>query len=328
MLFENVTMPDGSTESLVVSEGTVHSYTDSSAAPETIIAAEGLFVSPGYVDSHVHLTYFPAAEGLASSGILAAVDLAAPLQSLEDPPTTLHLLPSGPMVTSVGGYPTQSWGRNGYGLEVASIDEARAAVANLVLAGARVIKVPLDGDSSLTDDQVRAVTEAAHAAGLKVAAHALTLLGVERMVALGCDLLAHTPTEQLTSDIVASLEGRAVVSTLRAFGASETTRDNLSLLHGAGMTVLYGTDFGNTRLVAIDVQELALLEEIGLSRGEAIASATRVPAEYWGIDEGTFELGGDASFLLLSGDPRQDLSVLSSPVYTVYRGSVLRSPSD
>jgi imidazolonepropionase-like amidohydrolase len=232
------------------------------------------------------------------------------------------------MITSVGGYPTQSWGSNGYGLEVTSVDEARAAVGSLAQAGARVIKVPLDGDNSPSDDQVRAVTEAAHQLDLKVAAHALTLAGVERMVTLGCDILAHAPTENLPDATVAAFGRRAVVSTLGAFGAARTAKDNLARLHAAGATVLYGTDFGNSRIVGIDVQELALLEEIGLTRDEVLDAATTLPADYWGITEGTFNLGGDASFLLLTGDPREDFSVLSSPVYTFFRGQMLRGPSD
>ena len=64
-------------------------------------------------------------------------------------PTELTVLASGPMVTAIDGYPTQSWGRDGYGLEVTGIQEAIEAVQYLHGLGAKVIKLPINGVCSM-----------------------------------------------------------------------------------------------------------------------------------------------------------------------------------
>jgi imidazolonepropionase-like amidohydrolase len=280
---------------------------------------DGAWVVPAWIDSHVHLAYLDAAVELAEAGIVAAVDLAAPIEFLGVQGWPLEILGSGPMVTAEGGYPTQGWGSAGYGLEVRGEDEARAAVVRLHEAGARLIKVPLTGSAELSEAELAAVADEAHARGLKVAVHALTDEAAARGAEVGFDVLAHTPTEALSPGTIQAWSDKAVISTLSAFGGSPTTVGNLRALEAAGATVLYGTDLGNTRTPAIDEREIALLIEAGLSVDEVIASGTSSPAAYWGLESlGALEEGKEASFLVLSGDPRLDPGVLSGPAQ-VYR---------
>lgn len=275
----------------------------------------GRFLAPAFVDSHVHLAYLPEADALADHGVAAAVDLAAPLSSLGRPPPAVRWIPSGPMITAVGGYPTQSWGQNGYGLEVTTASEAGAAVDTVHAAGARVVKVPLESyGPSLSDDAIRAAVDRAHALGLLVVTHALTDAAAARAAALGIDGLAHTPTDPLSPATVEAWSGRVVVSTLRAFGGSPTAVDNLRALRAAGATVLYGTDFGNTTDARIDPAELALLEQAGLDGAAILAAGTTEPARIWGLaDLGALAPGRAASLLVLDADPHADPSTLSRP---------------
>ena len=92
-----------------------------------VVDLGGRTIVPAFVDSHVHLTYAPAGPTLADHGIAAAVDLGAPLDRLP-PSDGPKVLVAGPLLTAPGGYPTQSWGRDGYGLEVADAKEGAAAV--------------------------------------------------------------------------------------------------------------------------------------------------------------------------------------------------------
>jgi imidazolonepropionase-like amidohydrolase len=310
---------------IYVLDGFIREMGPSLKVPDSVeaVEGEGAVVFPGMIDSHVHLSYYPVADALSKTGVLGAVDLAAPVSAFDSLPETLSLLLAGPMVTAENGYPTQSWGSNGYGLEVSTVQQAGQAVRDLVALGARVIKIPLDGSSLLTDEMIADVVEVAHKEGLHVVAHALSEDSAQRGARLGCDALAHTPTLALTDETIDLWKERTVISTLRAFGGGEAARDNLARLHAAGAQILYGTDLGNSRTVGVDLLELGLLEEAGLTRAEVLASLTSGPAAYWDLNVGTLAVDRPAHFLVLSGDPASDLAVLGEPVQVYYGGRAL-----
>jgi hypothetical protein len=278
------------------------------------VDARGRFVVPAFVDSHVHLAYAFDAPTLAAGGVAAAVDLGAPIDFLGADHAPLRVIAAGPMITAIDGYPTQSWGANGYGLEIDGVAAARGAVDRLVEAGARVIKVPVGGQPALDDDELRAVVERAHALGVRVAAHALGDEDARRAANAGADVLAHTPIEPLSRATVDAWGDRAVVSTLAAFGGSAEAIDNLRRLRAAGATVLYGTDLGNSSIPAIDPNEIAALVAAGLDGADVLAAGTSTPAAYWGFEGlGALREGAPASFLVLAADPGAEPAVLARP---------------
>jgi imidazolonepropionase-like amidohydrolase len=285
----------------------------------------GSTVAPAFIDSHVHLAYRPEQALLAHAGIAAAVDLGAPLWFVTAAPGAVLVKASGPMVTAVGGYPTQSWGRNGYGLEVATVSEGEQAVERLADAGVALIKLPLDEfGPQLEPDVQRAVVARAHSLGLKVAAHALTDSTAAAAAALGVDVLAHTPTEPLKSSTLAAWAGKTVLSTLAAFGGSAAAVQNLKQLRAVGALVLYGTDFGNGETVGIDSRELQLLVQAGFDGPSILEAGTSGPAAFWSFDQlGSLAPGQAASFMVLDDDPRLDPSTLAHP-RAVYLDGVLR----
>ena len=283
------------------------------AAPREVDLS-GRWLAPGFIDSHVHVAYLARGAELRAAGVVAAVDLAMPLDALGGEHGGLELLASGPMITAVGGYPTRSWGQNGYGLEVTGADEAAAAVASLHAAGARVVKVPVGGSPALPPDALAAVVDAAHALDLKVAAHALDDAGALMAGAAGVDVLAHTPTERLSAETLSAWADRAVITSLAAFGGGEDTGSNLSALRSAGATVLYGTDFGNTRTAGIQATELRRMQDAGMDGAAILAAGTGAAASFWGFDDlGAVAPGRAASFLVLAADPHADPLTLAEP---------------
>ena len=292
-------------------------------AGETVIDLGGRWVAPAFIDSHVHLAYMPAGSAFAARGVAGVVDLAAPVAIFGADMDPLRLLATGPMVTAELGYPTQSWGSGGYGIECADAAAAVAAVDMLAGLGAAAIKLPVTSAPQLPDDALAAATARAHALGLPVVSHALSDAEARRAALAGVDVLAHTPTEALSQATISAWKGRAVISTLRAFGGSETTIANLKALKAAGVTVLYGTDFGNTMTPGIDGNELALLQQAGLSPKEVLAAGTSAPAARWGGFKGVLggiTVGLDASFLVLTADPLIDPSILASAESVYLRG--------
>ena len=197
-----------------------------------------------------------------------------------------------------------------------------AAVDQLAALGAAAIKLPVTGAPQLADDALAAAAARAHGLGLPVVSHALSDDQARRAALAGVDILAHTPTEALSKATLAAWSGRTVISTLRAFGGSAATLDNLKALRAAGVTVLYGTDFGNTMTPGIDGSELALLLQAGMTPQEILTAGTSAPAAVWGLGGalGAIAVGLDASFLVLATDPLVDPMVLASAEAVYLRG--------
>jgi imidazolonepropionase-like amidohydrolase len=85
-------------------------------------------------------------------------------------------------------------------------------------------------------------------------------------------------------------------------------------LNERGATVLYGTDFGNTRAAGIQAAELEALQLAGLDGAAIIAMGTTEPARFWGFSElGSLSVGARASFLVLDANPAEDPLTLSRP---------------
>ncbi|MEO8698835.1 MAG: amidohydrolase family protein [Kofleriaceae bacterium] len=305
--------PDGSSVRLELAGTTI-----ARATP----AESTAWLWPPIIDSHVHVAFWPIADQLPATGIAAVVDLAAPEHTLAAR-GDLHVLAAGPMLTREHGYPLESWGRDGYGLACGDAACVTAAIDRLVAAGARVIKLAADPDG-LDPALVPVAIAAAHANHCKVAVHALTNAAALLAGRAGADVLAHTPVEPLADATIAAWRGKAVISTLAAFGGGPAAIENLRKLRAGGTTVLYGTDLGNLRDAGPSATELDLLAKAGLDDAAITAAMTTVPAAFWGFSIGTVAAGSEASFLLLDRDPRRDARVLLTPRNVWLRGRRVR----
>lgn len=311
-------------QNLRIEAGRVTAVGVEANAADRVVNVTGRYIVPGFIDSHVHLAYDPVGEDLLANGIVAVLDLAAPLNALGADHGALKVLNAGPMITAPSGYPTQSWGQAGYGLEVSSPVAGAAAVETLFAAGVQVIKVPLTLPPSLDDATVKAVTDAAHRHHLRVYTHALEDSNAARAAADGVDVLAHTPTEALSDKTLDAWKTRTVISTLAAFGGGAAAVKNLHDLRERGTRVLYGTDLGNTRDTNIQLAELDSLVAAGLDGASIVRAGTSVPAEFLGLsDYGSLAIGKRASFLVLAADPSLEPRTLSQPVAVYVDGKLV-----
>lgn len=317
---------------------------DRGASPaERGVDLDGATVIPAFIDAHVHMAYCDAA-AMMRQGVGATIDLGSPSslwQAGEGRYRPLLVRFAGPILTVPGGFPTKTdWGHEGFGEALADVAAARAKVDELADRGVALVKIALSPEDGpmLPRAMREAIVTRAHARGLRVAAHAMSAEGVAAAVAAGVDILAHAPESPLDESSAArfcSRPGAAVIPTLRAFFARPAARENLRRLWRAGCTVLYGTDPGNraaamlgmARPDGIDVAELRLYVEAGMSPAEAIASATSVPARYFGLSElGSVAPGARASLVVVARDPTADLEVLAHPAMVIVGGEVLVSP--
>lgn len=154
----------------------------------------------------------------------------------------------------------------------------------------------------LPDEIITAVVDRAHQLGMKVASHAITNDAVIRAYYAGTifyfqcnnglsgvDVLAHTPSSAIMPTL-SLWENKTVVSTMYTFGGVD-----VFALRDAGARCcrfffyfshipVYGTDFGNTITTGIHDGEISRLLAAGFDGAAIIASATIIPAEFWGFE--------------------------------------------
>lgn len=180
-----------------------------------IVSTEGMTVMPGLCDMHVHLQLLGhgdyerwdelygdaneevmaiAAGQLLRAGVTCARDLGGPLDELVATKRGIaegripgpRLFISGPFLQRAAYEPWQEdyrWGVNG-------ADDATRKTRRLIDAGVDVIKL-IDQDQ-LTSEEVAAIVETAHAAGLPVVAHAHRMEEIRVGLEHGVDNFEHT----------------------------------------------------------------------------------------------------------------------------------------
>ncbi|WP_010204076.1 amidohydrolase family protein [Salinibacterium sp. PAMC 21357] len=254
---------------------------------------------PGFRDSHVHLGLIEP-RALVAGGLAAVDDLGGDPGRLaewgaDDAVAALNF--AGAFIAAPGGYPVnRAWAVNLAVCEVSTDEQAMAAVAEQIQAGASMIKVALNADDGpvIDDETLSALVEYAHSRGREVVAHVQGAGQTQRAFAAGVDRLAHTPwTERLDDSLIEKmaqpnsrfLAGRhSWISTLDIHGYGqrghdfEIASDNLRRFHCAGGTVRYGTDMGNGDLpLGLNGRELSALQDAGV-RNDSLLRALCLPS--------------------------------------------------
>lgn len=224
--------------------------------------------------------------------------------------------------------------------------ECRKAVREQVRAGADFIKICTTGGvmskedkptwRNYTVEEIRAITDEAHALERTVAAHAEGLVGIKNAIVGGVDTLEHgcylddeacemtvergivyVPTLSIVHQI--GVKGRELG--LPEFGlrkAREVEKDHIESFrraYRAGVKIALGTDGGyNIAQCGENALELELMVENGMSPMEAIVAGTKTSAEAIGGAEGlgTIEEGKVADVIVVDGDPLRDITVLQN----------------
>jgi len=286
------------------------------------------FLMPGVVDRHVHI-------GLSDPGAVVGGGVTA-VRDLGWPPDTIFSLaeasesPSfngplsraaGPMITCIGGYPSQAgWGPPGTGVEVKGPEQAASVARDLLARGAAVLKVALNSDEgpTLSDEELVAVCDVAHEAETIVTAHVQGKGQASRALGAGVDEFAHCPwSERLSDDLVHSMaSGMRIVSTLDILSRGRDTPElrmatgNLSRFLAAGGRVAYGTDLGNGSIPpGIHAGEAWHLLRAGITHERILESMTYRP----------LAPGEPADLVALGGNPLESLDHLDR-VMMVWRG--------
>jgi imidazolonepropionase-like amidohydrolase len=172
-----------------------------------VLDAGGGTIMPGIINSHAHATADPAVRrAFLTDGVTTVCDVGTSLDrlsrfeqdSVPEGPSARGFW-AGPIITAPDGYPGPVYGSQ-FSYQVATPDEARNAVADLLNRGASMIKItlapgdPRDPWPILDLDQVRAIVQEAHSRSALVRAHVFEPYLVEDIVLpAGVDVIEHSP---------------------------------------------------------------------------------------------------------------------------------------
>jgi imidazolonepropionase-like amidohydrolase len=236
-------------------------------------------------------------------------------------------------------------------------DAMRRAVRWVVKNGADVVKVHVSGGVlSLTDDpnapqltqaEIDAAVDEAHALRRRVAAHAHGNEGAKRAIRAGVDSIEHgTYLDDEALDLM-KLHGTVLVPTLMAFAglrerlakpgalpppiaakATAAVGSIRSVVERAirkGVTIGLGTD-ASVYPHGKNAGEFLELVAMGMSPLAAIRAGTSVDARLLGIDDrtGTLDAGKLADVVAVPGDPTRDAAVLARAFFVMQAGVVRR----
>lgn len=196
-----------------------------------------------------------------------------------------------------------------------------------------------------------AIVRHAHLDGLKVVAHVETAADFEAAVRAGVDRIAHLPgyfdhngdgPERFQiSPAAAELAARQKIEVVTGTAASnlftmdaaqreqirQTQTSNLRLLKSAGVALLLGSDVFTATSLA-ELQNLASLNALSNAELLRMAGIDTPKALFPKRRIGCFDAGCEASFLVLRGNPLQDLTVLDHPLLRVKQGRLLSQMED
>jgi imidazolonepropionase-like amidohydrolase len=317
------------------------------AAPSTTVV-DGGYLLPGLVDAHAHAGHDPSTMAfsadafssaarryaLAGTSLLRLPGHRAPIpSSLRDDPGVPRLVTAGAWLAWPGLADLAD-------LHTTADDLPAAAVAQC-LANDGWAKTYGDWEPSASptpEPVLRAVCDAVHAAGGRVAVHCQTAEGIRNAVLAGADSIEHA--WYLTDDLIAVLAARggAITPTWTGFaphvdvvrtkpegprkdwflgGIAGMAPTALSAFE-AGVRILAGTDsldFGDV------VTEVEWLIAAHLPPTAAIGAASWDARTYLGLS--ALAEGAPADVVAYSTDPRTDPAVLRHPSRVLLRGAVL-----
>lgn len=269
-----------------------------------------------------------------------------------------RLLTVGPAFTAPDGHPAISvgandpWLRGQLTIEVDNADVAREAVRSLAAQKLDAIKLIYQGGEmeamdqttitiqKLSKDVMRAIIDEAHKNNLRATVHVWYEQDAIDVLEAGADGLEHGLVGvPLTDNRLAQLlkEKQAFfVPTLQIMGTSAnkdllpTSMQNLKALSGAGVSIAMGTDMHCAHQTpgAMEIDELELMQQAGLTPNQIIVAATRNAAEHLGLlkDIGTIEAGKIADLILVDGDPSQNIADVRKIVYVLQAGNIVYDP--
>lgn len=224
------------------------------------------------------------------------------------------------------------------------VEEVRKKVREMLRAGAEVIKVHATGGVlSPTDhpeftqfslEELKVIVEEARfRKGVRVMAHAQGAEGIKQAVRAGIHSIEHgiflddeaidlmkengtflVPTLLAPVSVLELAEesGMPDSAVEKSKEVIEIHKESVTKAHKAGVKIAMGTDAG-VMPHGLNLRELELMTDVGMTPMEAIVATTKTAAECLGWEDkvGTLEKGKLADIVIVKGNPLEDIASLA-----------------
>jgi imidazolonepropionase-like amidohydrolase len=275
-----------------------------------------------------------------------------------------RIIASGAAITPDGGHADA----NGFAPDIIDVmrspaacsgaDDCRRATRRQIQAGADVIKITATGGvlsntaagvaQQLSDEELRAIVDAAHAMGRRVTAHAHGVGGINAALRAGVDSIEHgtyldaegmrlirqgnrylVPTLEAGWWVAQLADRGGVLTPAQADKARVVGRDLQGMAARAragNVRIAFGTDTG-VSVHGENAREFQLLVQAGFTPLQTIQFATVAAADHLQLNSITGRIvpGLSADIIAVDGDPLADVSTLMNVRYVMARGVTHKS---
>ncbi|MCI0516600.1 MAG: amidohydrolase family protein [Woeseiaceae bacterium] len=233
-------------------------------------------------------------------------------------------------------------------------NKAEAAVAGgadvlkVIASGAVLAFGGIPGSPEMTPEEIAAVVEVGHAAGIKVTAHAHGAQSIKDAIRAGVDSIEHASLAD--DEAIALAAEKKVAFSMDVYNGDyiatvgleegwpeeflrkndetvDEQREVFRKAYKAGVPIIYGTDaavypHGDNAL------QFAIMVRLGMAPMDAVRSATSLAAEYlgWSSDVGAIEPGRYGDVIAVRGNPLDDITVLQEIDVVVKGGLLFKVP--
>jgi imidazolonepropionase-like amidohydrolase len=202
----------------------------------------------------------------------------------------------------------------------------------------------------MTEEEIRAVAEVAHASGKKLAAHAHGARSIKEAIRAGADTIEHASL--IDDEAIALAAERKVALSMDVYNGdyiategkrqgwpeeflrkneetTEAQRQGFTKAYHAGVPIVFGTDSA-VYPHGDNAKQFRIMVERGMKPMDAIRAASSVAARYMGWEDrvGALEQGRFGDLIAVEGDPLEDITVLEKVAVVVKGGLVFRAPPD
>jgi len=225
-----------------------------------------------------------------------------------------------------------------------------ADLLKVIASGAVLAYGGVPGAPEMTQEEIAAVVEVAHAAGKKVAAHAHGAQSILDAIAAGVDTVEHASYLD-DAGIAAALKRGHVALAMDVYNGDyidtegrrqkwpeeflrknvETTeiqRQAFTKAVAAGVPIVFATDSG-VYPHGLNARQFPIMVARGMTPMQAIRSATSVAAEYmgWADRTGSIEPGKFGDLIAVRGDPLADIGLLQNVQAVIKGGLIFKLPT-
>jgi len=224
-----------------------------------------------------------------------------------------------------------------------------ADLLKVIASGAVLAYGGVPGEPEMTQDEIGAVVEVAHAAGRKVAAHAHGARSIKEAILAGVDTIEHASYLN-DEDIALALEHHVALSMdvydgdyidtegrrqhwpeeflRKNVETTEIQRQAFTRAHAAGVPVVFGTDAA-VYPHGLNARQFPIMVARGMTPMEAIKAATSVAARFmgWGDRVGQLTSGHYGDLIAVKGDPLADIARLEDVAVVIKGGLAFKLPA-